>query len=320
MTALSRRALVTGALTVALSACEAGASAATAVPAGGSTTAGTAARSPHPQTLADLAQSMRGEAFANVSYRLYAEQARREGLSSVAHLFDRTANVELNEHFKEEARLRGLGGGDSANLRDALTGETYEFHKMYPGFAQKARADGDGNAATVFSEIARDEGRHRQAFHTALGVVESGRGGVPSPPKVEPVQVPAGQPQVHGQRTKANLDTAMHGEALAYARYRLYGENPGNRAVGRLFRGTAEVERREHFADEARLAGLVGTTRENLTRAISGERYESQTMYPAFAKRAKAAGDAEAAARFSHNAEDEAGHARAFQQALDRLR
>ncbi|MBE1588332.1 rubrerythrin [Nonomuraea angiospora] len=42
-------------------------------------------------------------------------------------------------------------------------------------------------------------------------------------------------------------------------------------------------------------------------------------MYPTFAKRAKAAGDSQAAERFSHNAEDEAGHARAFQKALDQL-
>ncbi|MFC5167523.1 ferritin family protein [Nonomuraea angiospora] len=67
------------------------------------------------------------------------------------------------------------------------------------------------------------------------------------------------------------------------------------------------------------LAGLVGSTHDNLAKAIAGERYESQTMYPTFAKRAKAAGDSQAAERFSHNAEDEAGHARAFQKALDQL-
>lgn len=319
MISFSTRALITGGLTIALSVPAAGSFAATAVSVGGPSV-DPATRALHPQTRADLAQSMLGEAFANASYRLYAEQARREGLASVAHLFERTAEVELGEHFREEAALSGLAGSDTANLRDAMTGETYESQKMYPGFAQQAKADGDTEAATRFSEIARDEGVHGQTFGTALRVVGSGSGSVPAPPKFEPVQVPAGAPMVHAQRTKTNLDTAMHGEALAYAKYRLYAEHANNPAVGRLFRGTADVEWREHFAEEAKLAGAVDTTRSNLTKAISGERYESQTMYPTFAKRAKAVGDTEAATRFSHNAEDEAGHARAFQQALDQLR
>ncbi|MEV7802056.1 rubrerythrin family protein [Microbispora sp. NPDC088329] len=319
MVPFSKRALVTGAFTLVLSVPAGGAFAMPALSDDGSSD-GPQVRVSNSQTLADLAQSMRGEAFASASYRLYAKQARREGLPSVGRLFERTADVELGEHFKEEAALSGLVGSDAANLRDAVSGETYESQKMYPGFAQQARADGDSAAATRFSEIARDEGVHRGEFSTALHVVESGQGSVPAPSKVEePTQVPAGPPKVQAQRTKANLDTAMHGEALAYAKYRLYAEHAENPAVARLFRGNAQVERREHFADEAKLAGLVGTTRSNLTKAISGERYESRTMYPTFAKRAKEAGDTGAATRFSHNAKDEARHAQAFQKALDRL-
>ncbi|MFI7114584.1 ferritin family protein [Nonomuraea sp. NPDC050227] len=66
-------------------------------------------------------------------------------------------------------------------------------------------------------------------------------------------------------------------------------------------------------------AGPAGSTHANLTKAIAGEQHESRTMYPALAKRAKAAGAPRAAERFSNNAEHEAGHARAFQQSLDRL-
>ncbi|GAA0852475.1 rubrerythrin family protein [Streptosporangium amethystogenes subsp. fukuiense] len=310
------RALMTGAFTIALSTPVSGALAASAVPAG--TSAGTV-DAPSPQTRADLAQSMRGEAFANASYRLYAAQAQREGLPSVARLFERTADVELGEHFKEGAALSGLVGDDAANLRTAMAGETYESQKLYPGFARQARADGESTAATLFSEISRDEGGHARAFGTALRAVESGQGNVPAPPKAKPVQVPQGPPKVHAQQTKTNLDTAMHGEALAYAKYQQYAEHSKNPAVAKLFRGSADVELHEHFADTADMAGFVGTTRANLTKAIAGERYESQTMYPTFAKRAKAAGDNQAAALFSNNAEDEAGHARAFQQALDRL-
>lgn len=316
MIPLSARALVTSAFTIALSMPVGGGFAASASPVG---PPADTVDPPSPQTQKDLEQSMRGEAFANASYRLYAAQAERENLPSVARLFERTADVELGEHFKEEAALSGLAGSDAANLRAAMAGETYESQKMYPGFAQQAKAGGDGRAAARFSEIARDEGTHARAFGAALRAAESGQGSVPAPPKAEAVQVPQGAPEVRAQQTKSDLDTAMHGEALAYAKYQQYAEHAKDPAIAKLFRGNADVELHEHFADEAKLAGLVGSTHDNLTKAIAGERYESQTMYPTFAKRAKAAGDSQVAERFSHNAEDEAGHARAFQQALDQL-
>ncbi|QYC40241.1 Rubrerythrin [Nonomuraea coxensis DSM 45129] len=309
MIALSARALLTGAFTLALSTPMAGALAASAAPVD----------PPSPQTQKDLEQSMRGEAFANAAYRLYAAQAERENLPSVARLFERTADVELGEHFREEAALSGLVRGDAENLRAAAAGETYESRRMYPGFARESETGGDSRAAERFSEIARDERGHAKAFGAALRAVESGRGAVPEPPDAEAGQVPQGPPEVRAQRTKADLDAAMHGEALAYARYQQYAEHAEDPAVAKLFRGSADVELHEHFAGEAKLAGLVGGTRANLAKAVAGERYESQTMYPTYAGRAEAAGDSQAAERFSNNAEDEAGHARAFQQALDEL-
>ncbi|MGW3498067.1 hypothetical protein [Streptomyces sp. NPDC001020] len=46
----------------------------------------------------------------------------------------------------------------------------------------------------------------------------TGRGTVPAPPKADMVSVPACLPKVKAARTKANPDTAMHGEALAHAK------------------------------------------------------------------------------------------------------
>jgi rubrerythrin len=319
MTSLPTRFLLGSTATVALSIPLYGAFAAAAT---GSASAAVVARTPSPQTRADLAKAMRGEAFAHVSYRLYADQARREGLTSVADLFERTAATERDEHFAESAAKAGLVGDDATNLRAAISGEHYEANTMYPGFARQAAEDGDSNASDRFSEIARDEGRHEAAFRTALSVVRTGRGTVPTAPDATPHQVPAGQAKVHAERTKTNLDTAMHGEAEAYAKYNLWGERAtakGNPDVGRLFNGSGAVERQEHFAEQAELAGLVGSTRDNLTKAISGERYESTTMYPTFARHATTAGDTDAARMFSHNATDEGEHAHAFEQARDRL-
>jgi rubrerythrin len=293
------------------------------VPVGAALPTAAATAALNPQTLADLDTSMTGEAYANASYTFYAAQADREDLPATARLYRRTASVELNEHFRAEAALADVVGSDADNLRAAIAGETYETTTMYPTFARQAAADGDDNAAALFTEIGHDEAHHLAAFQAALDVVETGRGRIPAPPPVDAVEVPAGGPQVHSARTLANLDTAMHGEALAHARYTLFADHATadhSAALALLFQGTAQVELREHFAGEAVLFGLVGTTRANLTKTIAGETYEAQVMYPTFARRADAVGDYQAARLFWHNAADEAGHARAFQELLDNPR
>src|SRR5215470_2046834 len=96
------------------------------------------------------------------------------------------------------------------------------------------------------------------------------------------------------QKTLENLSTAMHGEAFAYAKYSLYAkmaQENGSPEVADLFEKAANTERFEHFAEEARLARLVGTDAENLKDAIKGESYEADRMYREFEEEAAAAGD-----------------------------
>ncbi|WP_234357253.1 ferritin family protein [Streptomyces sp. NBRC 110028] len=313
-------------LVVGLCALTAAAPAVTAVaataPTGQQRATHAATRTPHPQTLSDLNTAMKGEAFAYASYNLFAAEADRQAYPAVGRLFRATARTELNEHFREAAALAGTVGSNAANLRQSINGETYEHQVMYRRFAAQARSDGDLKAAGLFTEIAADEGRHRDAFRTALKVVTTGHGTIPAPPKADTVPVPAGPPKVKADRTKANLDTAMHGEALAYAKYTLFAghaRQTGNTALARLFAGTARVELHEHFAGEAVLAGLVRTTKVNLRKAIAGERNEATVVYPGFAERATRVGDTAAARYFRDTAADEAKHAAAFQRALKRL-
>jgi rubrerythrin len=124
------------------------------------------------------------------------------------------------------------------------------------------------------------------------------------------------------QKTLDNLSTAMHGEAFAYAKYLLYAEHArksGSKELADLFEKTANTERFEHFAEEAELAGLVGSNAENLRDAIKGESYEIDIMYLECAGQARAAGDAAAAARFEEIRHDEIGHRDAFKSALAKL-
>lgn len=311
------------ALTVGLCALAAAVPAVPALAGGAPPSPHTTTGVPQPQTLADLATGMKGEAYAYAAYRLFAAEADRQGLPAVGKLFRSTAHTELNEHLREAAALAGTVGLNTANLNQAISGETYEHQVMYRRFADQAREDGDLEAAELFSEIAADEGRHRDAFRAALTALSTGRGTVPAPPTADVVKVPAGLPKVKAGRTKANLDTALHGEALAQAKYSLFAAHArqtGKPALARLFEGTAKVELQEHFAGEAVLAGLVRTTKENLRKAVTGEHDEARNVYPEFAERAAAVGDTGAADYFRDTAADEAKHAAAFQQALNKLR
>ena len=141
---------------------------------------------------------------------------------AVAKLFSGTAQVELREHFAGEAVLAGLVGSNAANLRDAIKGETWEHTTMYPGFAKQATKDNCTAAATLFTEIAADEGGHAAAYTVALHSLTNPKVKVPRPPKVSPVVITASTPACPGTQTQVNLLAAMHGEAFAYAKYTAY--------------------------------------------------------------------------------------------------
>lgn len=99
---------------------------------------------------------------------LYAKQARAEGNAKLADLFEHTANVELNNHFRTHAYEFGLAGTDQQNLRDAIAGENYETTTMYPQMAQRARVAGDAKVAAIFAAVGNDERMHRDRFKDAL--------------------------------------------------------------------------------------------------------------------------------------------------------
>src|SRR5690242_9480201 len=56
------------------------------------------------------------------------------------------------------------------------------------------------------------------------------------------------------------------------------------REPAKTFETAAHIERFQHFAEEAELAGLVGSDADNLRDAIKGESYEVETMYRQFSE------------------------------------
>lgn len=129
------------------------------------------------KTLENLSTAMHGEAFAYAKYLLFAEHARSGGDRKLADLLQNTAKTERFEHFAEEAKLAGVAGSNSANLKDAIKGESYEADTMYREFSQQAEQAGDHQAAQLFEEIRQDEMKHRDAFIAALHDAEKSQTG-----------------------------------------------------------------------------------------------------------------------------------------------
>ena len=271
-------------------------------------------------TSADLDAAMHGEAFAWAKYTLFGEQASTEGRTAAAALWADTSMVERGEHFAEEAALLGIPGSDVENLQAAIAGEDYETTTMYPGFAADAARTGDTELADLFTEIAADEARHRDAYQQALTYLTTGVGSIPAPWVADVYTVTPGRAMSHGQNLK-NLLSAMHGEATASVKYDMFAATAargGNTALSALFASTAQIEFREHFSEEAQHAGLVGDTAANLKTSAKGENAEATHMYPNMARRAWRAGDATAGNLFWEISFDEARHRDAFLAELGR--
>jgi rubrerythrin len=274
---------------------------------------------PQKATLDNLSTAMHGEAFAYAKYLIFGTIADPAGNSALSKLFNKTAKVELKDHLAMEAALSKLVGDNAANLKDAINGENYETTSMYPGFAKEAYDAGDTDAGDLFADIGGDEATHRDMFAQALRSVSGRKSKVPAGPTAVAVAITPGGGAGLSATTRTNLETAMHGEAFAYAKYMLFAKRAkkqGQPQVAALFKATARVELTEHFREEANLYGLAGDNAANLKNAIEGETYEATTMYPGFALNAMKAGDYEVASAFLEIRGDEAAHAAAYSAAL----
>ncbi|GAA4585660.1 hypothetical protein GCM10023194_29000 [Planotetraspora phitsanulokensis] len=277
-----------------------------------------------PSTRVDMKDAMENEALAHATYRAYAAQADRERLPQVRDLFERTADSELHGLAARDAEQLGLIGDNAANLRDSTGGETYEARTMYKRFAAEAEKENEPKAAALFSEIGNDEASHRVRFSRAEEAVANPSAGmtVPTDVMAKPATIRAGAPEVSSAGTLRNLRTAMRGEAVAHAKYALYAERAretGQPSLAQLFDRTARVERDEHFAEQASLAGLVRDTRTNLRHAITEERRAGDEMYPGYARKATEMGDTTASGLFMDSARGKLAQARAFSEALSAL-
>lgn len=119
--------------------------------------------------------------------------------------------------------------------------------------------------------------------------------------------------------TRQDLLTAMKSEGFAHLKYTLFAEQArknGNEVLAGILEHAAEDEFEKHFKAHAKLYGLVKSDHLNLVNAMSAEFVEATQMYQEMAKRAEAAGDAEAAKHFAELAKDEIDHRDMFKAAI----
>jgi len=121
--------------------------------------------------------------------------------------------------------------------------------------------------------------------------------------------------------TRKNLQDAFAGESQANRRYLFFAEKAtqeGKPCYAKLFRAAAEAET-VHARNHLKALGSIGSTKENLTVAISGEHYEFTQMYPGFIEQAKAEGNKKAEITFDLANKVEKIHYSLYEKALKAL-
>ena len=116
------------------------------------------------KTEKNLQEAFSGESQARNKYTYYASKAKKEGYSQIAALFEETAGNE-KEHAKLWFKLLHEGiGSTEENLKDAASGEHYEWTDMYATFAKEAREEGFDHIAFLFEEVAKIEKEHEERY------------------------------------------------------------------------------------------------------------------------------------------------------------
>lgn len=127
------------------------------------------------KTEKNLMEAFAGESQARNKYTYYASKAKKEGYEQIAALFLETADNE-KEHAKLWFKLLHDNDVPSTveNLKDAASGENYEWTNMYERMAKEAREEGFDRIAFLFDGVAEIEKEHEARYLKLLENVENG--------------------------------------------------------------------------------------------------------------------------------------------------
>lgn len=127
------------------------------------------------QTKKNLEAAFAGESQAHTKYRYYASKAKKDGYVQISNIFSETAQNE-SEHAK--LWFKALHGGDMPstldNLKDAASGEHYEWTEMYEDFTKTAEEEGFKDIAAKFRGVGAVEKAHEERYNKLVERVENG--------------------------------------------------------------------------------------------------------------------------------------------------
>jgi len=126
------------------------------------------------KTIENLKDAFAGESQANRRYLAFAQKAEKEGLTQIAKLFRAAAKAEtihaLN-HLKNIGEIKST----TENLDAAVSGETFEFKKMYPEYLRIAQQEGNNQAAWSFEVANKVERIHAGLFSKAVKAIRNNK-------------------------------------------------------------------------------------------------------------------------------------------------
>jgi rubrerythrin len=124
-------------------------------------------------TMDNLAEAFAGESQANRKYLAFAKKADAEGFPQVAKLFRAAAEAETVHAHAHLRVMKGVGDTGS-NLKEAVSGEGFEFQEMYPKFVAEAESEGNQAALISFKNALAVEEIHHGLYNAALDAVQGG--------------------------------------------------------------------------------------------------------------------------------------------------
>ena len=125
------------------------------------------------KTYKNLQTAFAGEAQAHMKYLYYASKAKKDGFEQIGAIFEETAGNE-KEHAKIWFKYLHDGAvpDTATNLKDAVSGEDYEWTDMYKGFAKVAHEEGFEEIAEKFEGVGAIEKEHEERYQKLLDNVE----------------------------------------------------------------------------------------------------------------------------------------------------
>ena len=119
------------------------------------------------KTEKNLQEAFAGESQANRKYLAFARKAEMEGFKAVANLFRAAAEAETVHALNHLREMKGVKS-TKENLAEAISGESYEFQKMYPVMIENAKTEGVAGALRSFEYANAVEKIHAALYQKAL--------------------------------------------------------------------------------------------------------------------------------------------------------